>query len=62
MNLCWIPAFPHSTLGTVLQNVAWEQEDYAYRGIIWNYRLGLCSFGIMLSKDGLVVLRDGERR
>lgn len=62
MNLCWILAFPHSTLGTVLRNVAWEEEDYAYREIIWNYRLGLSSFGIMLSKDGWVVVREDKRR
>lgn len=62
MNLCWITAsFPYSTLGMVLWNVAWEEEDYAYWEIIWNHRLGLSSFGIMLSKDGWVVEREDER-
>lgn len=62
MNLCWIPAFPHHTLETVLRNDAWEEKDYAYREIIWNYRRGLSSFGIMLSKYGWVVVREDKRR
>lgn len=35
--------FPCSTLGMVLRNVTWEEEDYTYWEIIWNYRPG---FGI----------------
>lgn len=63
MNLSWITASsPSSTLGTVLWNVAWEEEDYAYWEIIWNYSLGLSGFGIMFSKDGWVVERKDERR
>lgn len=58
MNLCWITySFPHSTLGMVLRNVAWEEEDYAYQEIIWNYRAVLCGFGIMLSEAGWDVER-----
>ncbi len=63
MNLCWITAsLPYSTLGMVLRNVAWEEEDYAYWEIVWNCRLGLSGFGIKLSKDGWVVEREDERR
>ena len=58
MNLCWITdSFPHSTPGMVLRNVIWEEEDYAYREIIWNYRAVLSGFGIMLSEAGWVVER-----
>lgn len=58
MNLCWITAsFPCSTLGMVLWNVAWEEEDYTYWEIIWNYRPG---FGIILSKNGWVVESEDE--
>ena len=67
MNLCWITAsLPYSNLGSVLRNVAWEEEDYAYWEIIWNYRLGLSGFGIMLSKNGQAVeserMKDGRKK
>lgn len=59
MNLSWITAsFPCSTLGMVLWNVAWEEEDYTYWEIIWNYRPG---FGIIRSKNGWVVESEDER-
>lgn len=41
MNLRWITAsFPCSALGLVLWNAAWDEEDYAYWEIVWNYRPG----------------------